>query len=447
MRGMTNAPLSDYSKLRLLAITTNRDIFSGHDHDFFRDQFAALSRLGAQVFVIAYDKLERLLADPTSTLRATIKQFNPHAVIGMPYGYYALQIKDGVRNYVLDELQKPVIVMWDHIITHMYHYFFGAEKPDSPRESRAGMLARLKDALNHPLLRHYIPDTGHKKVIADLGLIANDKNFQTFVFPARKHFIDFGFLLEPSRVAPNPSPAFFGNIFLNATEVMSLRRHSFVPALEERLNAAKEANWNLPLWHAFSIALAEVDGVTRDSHRLSPDDSFYWAFAHDEVGVAATARHRERVLTSIKHPTTFYGGFADEKSMALLARHPNMRVARAIDYFVELPIAYASHTVVVDVVNCPFIHGTSPKFLDCYAAGGFNLIDYRQDIVDGLGEFSKLFMYANAEDLNAKIDFFLSHPKERAGVIAAVQQKIRKDWNYESFFARVLDGILAEGNI
>jgi spore maturation protein CgeB len=72
------------------------------------------------------------------------------------------------------------------------------------------------------------------------------------------------------------------------------------------------------------------------------------------------------------------------------------------------------------------------------------LIDYKEDVRDEIGALAERFMYRDAQDLNDKIGYYLSHPQERMEVVEEVQSIVRVRLKWEDFFARVCADMTAE---
>jgi spore maturation protein CgeB len=89
-------------------------------------------------------------------------------------------------------------------------------------------------------------------------------------------------------------------------------------------------------------------------------------------------------------------------------------------------------------VNAPFINGFSPKLLECYAAGGFLLTTRKRDIATAFGGLADAIGYSSADELTAKIDYYLTHDSERRSVTRDMQEIIRHNYTASALFARTL---------
>jgi len=68
--------------------------------------------------------------------------------------------------------------------------------------------------------------------------------------------------------------------------------------------------------------------------------------------------------------------------------------------------------------------------LNCFAAGGFMFVDWKDDLRGALGELSEEFMYRNAEDLNSKMDRLRGNSKRRLEIIREVRAAVSRELNF-----------------
>jgi hypothetical protein len=67
--------------------------------------------------------------------------------------------------------------------------------------------------------------------------------------------------------------------------------------------------------------------------------------------------------------------------------------------------------------------------LNCFAAGGFMFVDWKDDLRGALGELSE-FVYRNAEDLNSKMDRLKGNLKRRLEIIREVREAVSRELNF-----------------
>jgi hypothetical protein len=118
--------------------------------------------------------------------------------------------------------------------------------------------------------------------------------------------------------------------------------------------------------------------------------------------------------------------FADPEGVSLLKGYPNIRFRGSVDYVRELPHVFNRSRITVDVTNQLAHHSVPAKFVECFAAGGFMLVDRRPDLIATFGDAATAVTYTSLDELNAKIEHYLTHEKERTDLIAHFKHTIQQ---------------------
>ena len=98
--------------------------------------------------------------------------------------------------------------------------------------------------------------------------------------------------------------------------------------------------------------------------------------------------------------------------------------------FESLGGIYSRYELSIDITHRPFIHSSNAKVLNCFAAGGFMFVDWKDDLRQALGDLAEEFMYRNADDLNSKMDRLKGNPEKQLEIIQAVREAVSKDLNF-----------------
>ena len=72
----------------------------------------------------------------------------------------------------------------------------------------------------------------------------------------------------------------------------------------------------------------------------------------------------------------------------------------------------------------------------------FMLQDWKRDFVDRFGELGEAVSYSTIDELQGKVDHFLSHERNRHAIAAAIADRIRREYSLAHFFERVIDRAL-----
>jgi hypothetical protein len=430
--------------LRLVVTLPPKPYFGGLDRRRAEDHADALRSLGATIYEF---KTEAVYCNDRSTLQRQIEDiraFAPDAVIGTQHSGYAIQggmmPDDGPtsygqsRNLFLDVLDLPTVLYWDQVLPQAARYVLPLW-PSLPEGSQHGAVRRLKELMMHPRAMHFFPDTGHSAELNKMGIISFDYD-PIFVTAVSQVFVQHGMEAAISPMAEQ-EVAFFGNIYLAAAEQVPYSHRLDLVEIRQTALTRCESDWEMPAYSAYAGAIAEMDAGSRLALGLDPDQSFYWRFLYDELSIVANGDRRFRILSACNRPVAFYGGFADPESRAGIA-DKGWLLREALPHDRSLAQAYQTTLVTIDVVNAPFIHGFSPKLLECFASGGFMLTTRKKDMFAAFGNLADAFGYSSANELTTKVDYYLSHDSERRDVTRQMQEIIRRDHTAPALFARTL---------
>jgi hypothetical protein len=379
-----------------------------------------LRRLGAVVETISL----AMWQDPGQRFATAwkVKQFAPDLVLSLPNAGYALQFTDSseeeANNLFTDILSIPLVLPWDHVLTQAPIYFVRDCLNSEP--ARRGALATISSRLNKRLHHHFFFDSGHVNAYEDLGLLPRGR-WKTSLEPAHEHFIEQG---KSPRVAEvTDRVGFSGNIY---SRKAGTARSSFITCLKRRVIEAKCCRWTASGWALLHSELEALSCDERESLGLTPDHAFFWRIAYELLSSELLTEYRLSVLKSIRRPVDYFGNFVDPEASGLFAGSDGIRFCGSVDYTTELPETYGRYAVWVDATNTPYVDSCGSKVLNCFAAGSFMLIEYNADYHATLGGLAERFMYRDRDELNAKIEHYLTCPRERAETIAAMQAFIEE---------------------
>lgn len=445
---------SPTSKARIVVALPPRSFFAGNDRQNAQDLIRSLRSIYPNVFVFDVGVYLGDSRAEAETLIADAKAFMPDVALGFPNASYVLMLDEKQRrlkyetpgtlsslrrwlrgttpeNVFADVLNVPTVLLWDHILTQPSYPIFGW-LPFSLSAAKYGALARLRRGLANPRYRHYIPDSGHISALDELGILP--KQIRRYVVPAHAAFLTDG----PVPDGRNTNAILFaGNLNVDAREQFEPGERAVVAEMNYEMIIAKRSNWAASSWQL----LRNVTAARAQRYpALSPDNTFFWSLANTLLSNLTTA-HRKEVLNRTPLPIAYYGGFSDPEYARTYDGAGHI-VHRGSVPFDDLPQLYSSYRLSVDVTNCPFINGSNAKVLDCFAAGGFMLVDWRQDLADELGDIASSFMYRDREELVALSDKTMSNTKLRGEVIAAMRAKISRSLTFSHLLRDTIEQTL-----
>jgi hypothetical protein len=418
-----------------IAITVPPDgWFRGIARALFDLYRQALLDLGLTVFEVPVDAFLPPDAVRISTLLAELETFQPEIAFGLSHGSYALICRlparrDGTRpNLFTDVLKIPTICLWDHAPTELADQLLMPHPPD-PAASTPGAMEALHRVLTHPLLIHWSRDSGQTQIMKDLGFLLPNHLIQEMppvlpgFFPPETpaHFQN----------GSQPNVSFVGRFYQESLD----HAHPALATLAEETTRTWIDRCGQPFWNVLKQHIAGMRGRLRQQLALDPDQRYFWHFAHQLSVHHAQTSFRLKMLGAANVPVACYGNLRTDVPGIPANLIP---VAGRIQYGPELAAVFARHPITIDVLNPGFVHGYSHKQIHGFAAGGFMLINRKQDFVDVFGEAGEAVSYTGADDLGAKVDRFLSEPGYRCEVGDAIREKIAASFQLKDVLFRAL---------
>ena len=406
--------------------------FHGIAHAMFDIYRQALEELGFEIFDVPVDVF--MVPNPTriANLLSDLRAFRPELAFGLPKGAYALicrlPAKEGEwrPNLFTEVLGIPTICLWDHAPLEFADQLLA--HPADPAGSVAGASETLRRSLTHPLLIHWSPDTGQTQIMEELGFLQPNHVIQESL-PSLPSMLPRG--TRPSLTKDRTtSVGFIGHFYQEAPAYQDGELGDLAEAIIQRWIPVS----GQPLWYALADHLAGVDPDLRTRLALDPDQTFFWHFAHRLIVHQAQTTLRLSVLGSARFPVACYGNL----NMAMPRVPANLTAVDGhIPFGPELAATLARHTLTIDVFNPGSIHGYSHKPMLAFAAGGFMLVNWKRDFVRAFGEAGEMVSYD--QDLDAKIDRFLTNPKHLVDVRETIRETIAARFQLGDVLARVLD--------
>ncbi|MDA7977416.1 MAG: glycosyltransferase [Pirellulales bacterium] len=411
-----------------------------------------LEALDIDVMVV---RLSDVTAEPRSVM-SQIRAARPDAMLSANFNYLLLALVD-----LPDLLEQdiPLICLWDDPLWAVTTFF--EPKPNGwggnrervyPRGLAGKFRARrdfkryvkltegaeshaagapspppwFKELMSHRNMRHIAWDSGQVTVLDELGILDAGR---VCWHPVATYsaFLDVGASGEEKPLTADVS--FVGNIYLKLLEADARYQAEESRRLIEDICAVKTKQLHRPTWKLLVKAMRNAEPM-----KFSEFFDLYRLMSASAINSLA----RLAVLGGINHEVSLYGLFADPDSRELLARYPNLKFAGEAHHFDELPKVYAGSQINVCVSNGLIHEGTPSKFIDCVAAGGFALCDRKADLVRLFGTDINQILYDNVEELNQKIDHFLTRPEERQEIARWMHECVADRCTLRSLFQTVM---------
>ena len=261
-------------------------------------------------------------------------------------------------------------------------------------------------------MHHLGWDTGHVETVCRLQLA--DRSCVTW-YP----MVSYGPFFEQGQVQikQDVDVSFCGNVWSGAVEAGSFSSDAFFSDLTETVCRRKAASPALSAWEILLTAIDQLEPTERQRRGLTTTETPFWDYYLHAVWLAMNTHVRLGLLTNIPREVAVFGVFADHGSIARLESLPNLRYAGYVAPFSGLPHTYARTKVNVCISNALIYAGIPSKLIECLASGGFALVDRKPDLVRLFGHDVEAISFRDADDLNAKIEYYLARPADRREIV------------------------------
>jgi len=444
--------------IRLIVAVPPRHFFGGNDRANAEDLLDSLREIYPSLFIFDTSALFSNDRPRIERLIEAAKDFRADIGLALPNASYALMLKplpppdpppaktllERLRdrlapevppeNIFADILRIPTVLLWDHVITQPAYLVLG-NLPRARRDGEFGVIAKLHKAMGNPRFTHFIPDTGHMEAVSEIGVITS-AFMRTYVVPAHTNFLGASAISDAA--TKSDRILFAGNLYSSSTADFDDDR-ALVNDIAQAMTSRKLADWSLPGWHLFRATLKEREP---DYPELSPDNSFFWTLANRLMAGHLSTEFRREVLKATPLPVDYFGGFADPEHAKQYVAGGKI-VHRGSVPLSELPHLYGQYKISIDVTHTPFIRGSNAKTLDCFAAGGCMLVDWRDDLALAVGDVARQFMYRSREELAERCETLLSNDRLRKEVVGEMQDIIRDRLTFNHLLTSIVEETLS----
>lgn len=160
--------------------------------------------------------------------------------------------------------------------------------------------------------------------------------------------------------------------------------------------------------------------------------------AHQYIGMKLAALERERILKRLSEhfPVTLY---TRSDASAL----PRVDCRGGVSTLTEMPKVFQASRINLNMTIRPIETGLSQRVWDVLACGGFLLTNYQAEIPDYFEVGKDLETYESPEELEEKIQYYLTHEEERMEIAINGYEKTAASHTYEMRLTQMIK-ILSE---
>lgn len=158
---------------------------------------------------------------------------------------------------------------------------------------------------------------------------------------------------------------------------------------------------------------------TLHSHTLGVETEEY-IYGDYVLSRQVTAIERREILTML----------SEKYRVQLHTNDANARVGKArnmgpVNYYNGMPYVFKTAPINLNITLRSIKSGIPLRAMDIMGCGGFLLSNYQEDYLDYFAPNEDFVYYEDYKDLMDKVDYYLSHPKERKEVANNGHQKMK----------------------
>lgn len=159
-----------------------------------------------------------------------------------------------------------------------------------------------------------------------------------------------------------------------------------------------------------------------------------YLYAQYVINRKITGMERTKLLTAICRCHTL-DLFTRDPSFQL----PNLNNHGTVRYFDEMPLVFARSRINLNISLRSIHSGIPQRAFDIMGSGGFLLSNYQSDFLEAFIPGEDFDYYESEADLLDKIDYYLSHEKEREEIAANGYRKLTKAHTYRHRIRAMLE--------
>ena len=109
--------------------------------------------------------------------------------------------------------------------------------------------------------------------------------------------------------------------------------------------------------------------------------------------------------------------------------HDNVKIRPWVDYLTEMPKVFYLSKININITSRSIESGIPQRIWDVMSVGGFCLTNYQPELEDFFVIGRDLEVYHNLDELEEKIDYYLTHEEERLRIAINGYQLVREKHN------------------
>lgn len=118
---------------------------------------------------------------------------------------------------------------------------------------------------------------------------------------------------------------------------------------------------------------------------------------------------------------------------------PNASNMGVADYLTETPYIFHDSKINLNITLRSIKSGIPLRCMEIMSCGGFLLTNFQSDFFKHFVAGEDFVYFESNDDMLQKIDYYLTHEKERASIAESGYQKVLKNHSYETIFQQIFN--------
>lgn len=217
------------------------------------------------------------------------------------------------------------------------------------------------------------------------------------------------------------------------THVISAYTQGFVDGLIEA--QLKVYGYNFISDNLTDRVIREIANADPDFYRGSDTyaNTDRYLVAHQYIGMKLAAVERERTLNRLAQ--NFRVALYTNSDTSSLT---DVDCRGSVSTLIEMPKVFHASKINLNITMRPIETGLSLRVWDILGCGGFLLTNYQTEIPDYFIIGKDLETYESMEELEQKIQYYLTHEEERIEIAVNGYEKVAKHHTYEQRIADMI---------
>ncbi len=184
----------------------------------------------------------------------------------------------------------------------------------------------------------------------------------------------------------------------------------------------------------------EILNRLHDAYPYEPDkysaESPTYVYAHYFINRKITSLERHKIINRLgaEFPERIKLFTTDQRLQI-----PGVKNMGVAEYFSEMPLVFNQSKINLNITLRSIRAGIPLRCMDIMGCGGFLLSNYQPDLVSFFTPGEEMDVFESEDDLMTKVEYYLSHEKERAEIAENGFRKVKELYNFKAVLQDIFE--------